>query len=159
MNRGKIYLDEEIQYEDVDDSGNSAKEYRKPVADPARNAKTPLQARALASCRLPRFSSRPQHKAFKDVEQIAIGASNDAYLVHKWIENCISVWESANKMRTVRPLDGLISYMNNEAKRIDWIAKNQKRLLENRKKEGKESLMKDLLVKHDEEEVPSVYDL
>lgn len=157
MNRGNI-SDDDIQYEDIDDGGEPVKKYGKTV-DPARNGKTKLQIRALASCRLPRFSSRTQHKAFKDVEQLAIGASDDAYLVHKWIENCITVWESANKMRTMRPIDGLISYMNNEVKRLDWTAKNQKRLLDNRKKEGKESLMKDLIVKHDEEENASVYDL
>ena len=136
MSRGNKN-DEDVQYEDIDDSGEPVvdKHFKKNQGNPARLPKTPLQERALKSCRLKQFPDRLQHDAFRDVEALSLGAGNEDYLVKKHIENCIVVWEIANRVAMTRPLRNLITYMSNVNARNDWIAKNRKRLLANRQTE------------------------
>lgn len=133
----------DIVYEDVNEDGTEVKSMSyNPKKDPARIGKTLFQVRALKSCRLTHFTDRAQHKAFKEVEDLGLGGTDEHYLMRKWMDNCVGQWEAANKARNTRPLKNLITYMRNVDKRTEWIAKNRTRLLIERKSEGKAELLK-----------------
>lgn len=143
--QNRLFGDDDIEYEDIDDVGEAIKPKNyKTKPDPARQAKTELQRMALSTVRMTQFSSRDQHKAFKQMEDMAIGADDQSYLMDKWIRFCIAEWVKANTPRPIRSLDNLIKYIGNETKRQDWTLKNRQRILINRKEEGRAMLEKAL---------------
>lgn len=107
--------------------------------------KTPLAVRLLKACRRKYFSSREERKKWNIIEGKTIGENDDSFLHRKWVEKCIGEWEVHNKNGLVRILPALLSYMDNDDRRNDWIAKNKAEILKNRKKEGLSDLETKLL--------------
>jgi len=74
-------------YADLDSDGNEA--VHNSMSYKARVGKTELQRQALTACKLQRFDSREQHKAFEKEEDRAIGKTDEKVLQRAWMVKCI----------------------------------------------------------------------
>jgi hypothetical protein len=99
--------------------------------------KSDLAKRALAACGRKYFHGHTKHDSeferFDAHEQRALGANDDSYLYRKWIENGIQWAETTNVKGIEIAFPTVLLFLDNNERRIDWIARNKKRLLEERK--------------------------
>ena len=83
----------EPEYEDCDETGQPplTKERKKTLKENALSPKTPLQEKAILSCKGNRryFDSTAQRKMFQRIEAKAIGADPQSRLWAAWIEDRI----------------------------------------------------------------------
>lgn len=118
-------------YDPDDDDVNYSRK-KKPAS---WQGKTKLQKALLEACGRTSnyFSSKQEKQAFVKHEEYALGERTDSYLYRKWIEYNIEKAKIFNKKIVTRTVSNVIRAIDNEEIRIDWIARNRKRLLKERK--------------------------
>jgi hypothetical protein len=99
--------------------------------------KTPLEIEALRVCGRKYFLGKTKHDSeyakFREHEDKALGSTDESYLYKKWIQNEID-WAAGINARQIKISFSLLLRMfDNAEKRTDWITRNRKRLLEERK--------------------------
>ena len=86
-----------------------------------QSPKTALSEKALASCRRKYFRGDRKHgsefEQWDRLEQKAIGATEDAYLYKRWIENCIAWAVGMNALQTIISFEKLLHLIENDEKR------------------------------------------
>ena len=114
----------DVEYEDIDESGDIPIAKKKSMMEKAREGKTDLQRNALAATGRHYFGTSQQHKAFKAFEDKALGADPESRMWFAWLNNRI---ELAEKYRTT--MDKLIASFGNKVKRDGWFADNRAKVL------------------------------
>lgn len=116
------------------------------VKEPAwKTPKTELGKSMLSACGRKKFKDRTEQRAWKTIEEKTLGFTEEDYLYLQWVKSRIQLWREKNSKSIVRPLNTLISHINNEDWRIDWTSKNRERLLKARQQIGATELEKQIL--------------
>ncbi len=71
------------------------------------------------------FSSKEHVKRFKALEEKARGAGDEGFLFKKWMEYNIRYVATINEKTMVIGMGNLLKRMENEDRRIDWMAANR----------------------------------
>lgn len=126
----------EPRYVDVNEDGQDAEEMRSAAVPGWARPKTPLQKRALLATghrnrvgEAGLFPYRDLANRFRAVEEKARGATQEEIMMQEWMLHCIGYCEEKNKTQIVRSLKILVAMIENEDKRIVWIAANRERVL------------------------------
>ncbi len=97
--------------------------------------KDKFEERVLAACGHKFFSGNAKHSAdsmrakWDLLYQKADGADDTSRLFKAWLEHCVTWYEKLKSERGTQPFSFMLSYMNNDEKRIDWTNKNRVRIL------------------------------
>lgn len=94
--------------------------------------KTDFQRRAFKACRRSYFKNTTERKRFRTLETPGLGATEESIMHQEWIKHNIGLVEEANKTKTIRNLAVLMSMIENQERKTDWVASNRERVMKSR---------------------------
>ena len=98
---------------------------------------TTLSTKALAACRRKFFQGQRKHggefEQWERIESKVIGATEDAYLYKRWIENCIAWAVGMNAKTNIISFEKLMHLIENDEKRIATTASRRTQWLAERR--------------------------
>lgn len=96
--------------------------------------KDDLDTAALKACGRQYFKSSTERKVWRALRDKAQGATEEDIMYSAWMEHNVGLCRDANiKMKhIVRVFATLISMIENDQRRIDWVAANRERIMKER---------------------------
>jgi hypothetical protein len=95
--------------------------------------KTELQKVVLLACHRAYFKSPEERKRWNALEEKACGATDEEIMFEAWIRYNATLCANANSLQLVRTFSVLLAMIENEERRKDWVVKNIKEVLLNKK--------------------------